>query len=148
MKRKIQLIIFLTLTLIIASNSNVFSQTSDSKIVSKTETVSFLIEQNKNARVLIAEQEKRIADLEAENAVEKENSASIGKSYESAKSEITSLKQSNNALARAVAINESTIAALQTDNAKQREKVKKANADKWKAVAVAAGVVILKFLIP
>lgn len=97
---------------------------------------------------MLAAQEARIADLESEVAVEKENSASVSKSYESAQFEITSLKKSNEALARAVAINEETIAKLQTDNAKQREKAKKANADKWKVVAVAAGVVILKFLIP
>ena len=96
---------------------------------------------------MIEQQDVRISDLEAELAVEKENSASIGKSYESAKSEIASLKTSNAALARAVAINEDTIAALQTDNAKQRGRAKKANADKWKVIAAASGVFILKLLL-
>lgn len=153
--RKTILQISLLLTLIIALHYNAFSQTSDSTtagenetIVGKNETVSFLIEQNENARELIDKQEKRIADLESELAVEKENSASISKSYELAKSGIASLRQSNEALSRAVAINENTIAGLQEDNQKQREKVKAANKAKWKAVAVAASVIALKFIIP
>ena len=97
---------------------------------------------------MIAAQEARINDLEAEVAAERENSASIGKSYEAAQSEISSLKKSNEALARAVAINEDTIAKLQADNSKQREKAKNAEKTKWKVIAVAAGVIILKLLIP
>lgn len=79
---------------------------------------------------------------------ERENSASVSKSYELARIEIASLKQSNEALSRAVAINENTIALLQLDNQKQREKVKAANKAKWKAIAVAASVIALKFIIP
>ena len=97
---------------------------------------------------MIEKQTARIADLESELASEKENSASVSKSYESAKTEISSLKISNEALARAVRINEGTIALLQEDNAKQRDKAKRATRDKWKAIAVAAGVIALKFLIP
>jgi hypothetical protein len=117
-------------------------------IVGKSETVSFLISQNENARTLIGVQEKRIADLESELTLEKENSDSISKSYEAAKIEISSLKTSNEALARAVQINETTIALLQEDNLKQRDKAKQANKGKWKAIAVAAGVIALKFIIP
>lgn len=97
---------------------------------------------------MIEKQATRITDLENELIVERENSASISKSYDSAKIEISSLKSSNEALARAVAINEGTIALLQEDNAKQRDKLKKANKDKWKAYAVAAGIIALKFIIP
>ena len=57
-------LIFLALTLIIAANFPIYSQTSDSKTVSKTETISFLIEQTKNDRALIEKQEARISDLE------------------------------------------------------------------------------------
>lgn len=117
-------------------------------IAGKTQTISFLIEQNKAARDLIEKQDARIADLESEVALEKENGASIAKSYESAKSEIISLKTSNAALARAAWINEQTIATLQTDNAKQREKTKRATKQKWEAIAAACGVVILKFILP
>lgn len=155
MKSKTILPIFLTLILTIAAVLPIYSQTSVSTtanqnetVVGKNETVSFLISQNENARSLIEKQEQRIADLESELAAEKENSASLGKSYEAATSEITSLKTSNAALARAVVINEDTIARLQADNAKQREKAKKATKDKYKAIAVAAGVILLKFLIP
>ena len=125
-----------------------FSQTSDSTTVGKNETVSFLIQQNENARTLISSQEKRIADLENELMTERENSGSLVKSYDAAKSEIVNLKSSNEALSRAVAINESTIAVLKDDNAKQREKAKKANRDKWKAILVAAGVVAIKLALP
>lgn len=148
MKNKTILQICLLLTLITALNFNGFSQTSDSPTVPKGQTVSFLIEQNENARDLIEKQNTRISDLENELIVEQENSASIGKSYETAKSEISSLKSSNDALARAVSINEQTISILQTDNAKQRDKAKKANQAKWKAIAALAGVIALKFLIP
>ncbi len=149
--------IFLILALLIASSSLAFTQTQDSttapsptpqisETVKTDETISFLLVQNENARDLITAQEKRIADLETENALEKESSASIQKSYESAQSEIASLKQSNAALARAVSINENTIALLQADNAKQKQKAKKATKDKWIAYLVTGGVIALKFL--
>ena len=148
MKNKTILQICLLLTLITALNFAVFSQTSPSPTVAKGQTVTFLIEQNENARTLISQQEKRIADLENELIVERENSASIGKSYESAKTEIVNLKTSNESLARAVAVNENTIALLQADNAKQREKAKKAKRDKWKIIAAGAALVALKIFIP
>lgn len=112
------------------------------------ETISFLLAETENARDLISKQETRITDLETENALEKENSASVSKSYDSAKSEIASLKESNAALLRAVAVNEKTISMLSSDNTKQREKAKKAVKDKWKAYSVAAITIALKFLIP
>lgn len=133
--------------LIIAGNCASFSQTSDSRAVSKTETVSFLIEQNKNARDLIEVQNARIRDLEAEVAAEKENAESIAKSYGAAKSEIDALKRSNAALERAVSLNEQTIELLKADNDKQRAKVKKANKEKWKAYAVAGVAIALKILL-
>lgn len=107
-----------------------------------------MIRQNESARDLIAVQKQRIADLESELAVEREDKVSISKSYESAKTEIVSLKSSNAALERAVALNENTIALLQTDNAKQKEKARKATKEKYKAYAVAGVVILLKFLIP
>ena len=134
--------------LTIAANSKIYSQTSDLKVVSKAETVSFLLQQNENDRALISKQDNRIADLESELIVERENSVSISKSYETAQSEITSLKSSNSALARAVAVNEEVVAKLQTDNAKQREKAKRATGDKWKVIVIAAGIIALKFILP
>lgn len=152
MKSKRILLVFLVPTLIIACASSNYSQKSDSTTagssVGKAETVSFLINQVEAARALIAAQENRIGDLENEVAVEKENAASVSKSYELAQSEIVFLKQSNEALNRAVAVNENTIAILQADNAKQREKAKKAVKDKWKAYAVAVGAIALKLIIP
>ena len=148
MKRKTILLICLSAVLTIAANSKIYSQTSDSKIVSKAETVSFLLQQNENDRALISKQENRIADLESELIVERENSASISKSYETAQSEITSLKTSNAALARAVAVNEEVVAKLQTDNAKQRERATRATGDKWKVIIIAAGIIALKFILP
>lgn len=153
---------FQILALLIALSLPVFTQTNDSStataspappnrtetVIKTDETISFLLIQNENAREIIQKQKTRIKDLETENALEQENSASISKSYETAKIEIASLKQSNEALFRAVATNEQTIALLQSDNTKQREKAKNANKAKWKAYAVAAGVVALKFLIP
>ena len=142
---------FITLTLLLlitAPSFTIYSQTKDSSIVTTDETVSFLLSRNKEYKALISEQENRIADLQSELDVEKENSASIGVSYESAKSEIVSLKSSNAALGRAVAINEDTISKLQTENAKQKEKAKNAEKTKWKVIAVAAGIVALKFILP
>ena len=140
--------IFSVMLLLIALNSSVFSQTRDSNTVGKDETVAFLINQNKAANDIIEKQNARIADLESQITVEQENSASIGKSYESAKTEISSLKSSNEALTRAVTLNENTVALLQQDNAKQRDKAKQANKAKWKAYGVAAVAVAIKFLIP
>lgn len=145
--KKLILKISLLTILIIAGISPIYSQASDSKTVSKSETVSFLIEQNKNSRDLIEVQNARIKDLEAEVAAEKENSSSLGKSYESAVKEIDALKRSNAALERAVAMNESTIEMLRADNDKQRAKVKKANREKVKAYVVAAAALALKFLL-
>lgn len=107
-----------------------------------------MLQQNTAANELIEKQKNRITDLEAEISIERENSASVSKSYESAKSEISSLKSSNEALARAVALNENTITLLQADNAKQRDRVKQANKAKWKAYGVAAVTVALKLLLP
>ncbi len=126
---------------------HVYSQTRDSNIVSVDETIAFLLKQNSDAKDVIAASDKRIADLESELAVTRENSASIGKSYEAAVSEISSLKTANAALSRAVAVNEDTIAKLQADNAKQRDKAKRANRDKWKAIAVAGGIIVLKLIL-
>ena len=140
---KISLILLLT----IAAISPCFSQKSDSKVVRTDETVSFLIEQNKNSRELIASQDARIKDLETELAAEKENSSSLGKSYAGAQSEIDALKRSNAALERAVAMNESTIELLKTEVDNQRAKVKKANKEKVKAYIIAAGAIALKFLL-
>ncbi len=134
--------------LIIALNSNSFSQTKPSPTVSDDETISFLLTQNKEAKNVIVAQENRIEDLENELIVTRENSNSISKSYTAAQSEILSLKTSNAALARAVAINEDTIAKLQTDNIKQREKAKNAQKTMWKVIAGAAGVIILKLILP
>lgn len=96
---------------------------------------------------MIDAQKSRIKDLEAEVAAEKENSGSIAKSYLSAVKEIDALKRSNAALERAVAMNESTIEMLKTDNDKQRAKVKKANREKVKAYVVAGVALALKFLL-
>lgn len=148
MPRKTILLIFLVPTLLIALTSNGFSQTSDSKIVGKAQTVAFLIEQNKAANDLIEKQAARIADLEAELVAERENSASIEKSYSLARTEIGYLKQSNEALSRAVAVNEQTIELLKADNEKQRAATRKAKKEKWKAYGVAAVAVALKLLIP
>ena len=140
--------ISIILLLIIATGCAIYSQTPVSPtVVGKGETVSFLIEQNSNARELIAAQNKRIGDLENELVVERENSASFSKSYAAAASEINSLKTSNAALLKAVALNEQTVALLQTDNAKQREKAKKATREKWKAYAVAAATVAATVLL-
>ena len=159
MKNLTSKILLLTL-LIIATTCAGFSQEPNSRNatasptpaptetvkVSRGKTVAFLIEQNKNACEVIALQERRITDLEAELAAEKENSASLGKSYESAKNEIASLKESNAALARAVKINEGTIALLQEDNAKQRAKADKANKEKWKARVIAVIAIASRFI--
>lgn len=96
---------------------------------------------------MIEVQNARIKDLEAELAAEKENSDSLGKSYAGAKSEIDALKRSNAALERAILLNEQTIELLKLEVDRQREKVKKANKDKWKAIGVAAGAIALKIFL-
>lgn len=144
--RKIYQILTVML-LTIAISSNVFTQTSNSNTVSSDKTIAFLIEQNTSANDLIEAQKLRIADLENEAAAEKENADSLAKSYAGARSEIDALKRSNAALERAVAVNESTIELLKSDNGKQREKAKKANREKVKAYIIAAGAIALKFLL-
>jgi hypothetical protein len=133
-----------------AISSLVFTQTSGSNNakIKTDETISYLLRDSKNARGLIKKQKIRIADLETEGAVERENSASVSKSYEAAKTEIDLLKKSNAAYERAIAANEQTISLLQTGYAKQNEKAKRATKVKWKAYGVAAVAVAIKFLIP
>jgi chromosome segregation ATPase len=133
--------------LLIAPGFKVYSQTKSSSIVTIDETISFLLKENEEAKTLIGAQETRIKDLESEVAVERENSASVGKSYEAAKSEIVNLKSANESLRKAVALNVQTIALLETDNAKQKEKAKKATKDKWKAYGVTAITIALSYLL-
>lgn len=144
--RKIISKISIVLLLTIAASFSVYTQTQSLNTVSRDNTIAYLIEQNKSANELIEKQNTRIKDLEAELAAEKENSTSLEKSYAGAIGEIDSLKRSNATLERAVAMNESTIELLKADNEKQRAKVKKANKEKWKAYAIAAGAIALKFL--
>lgn len=154
MKKQI-LLIFLTLTWAIAATSASYSQTSDSRtapaqseaVVGPGQTVPFLIRENKNLRQVKEAQENRINDLEAENTVERENSASVSKSYEAAKAENASLKSANESLHQADNLNKQTIALLQTDNLKQKEKAKKATKAKWKAYGVAAVTIALSYLL-
>lgn len=133
---------FLALT--IAPSFQIYSQTRDSNIVSNDETISLLLDQNREAKNVIEKQEKRIKDLEAEVSLEKENSASIGTSYEKAKSEIESLKSANDALHKAIAINEQTIAIVQSDRDKWKGKAKKESKEKWAAI-IALGIKFLFF---
>lgn len=116
--------------------------------VSVDETIAFLLRQNEEAKAVIAKQENSIIDLKSELSVERENSASVSKSYGEAQKQIKFLEDSNAALVRAVAVNESTVALLSQDNAKQKEKARKATSAKYKAYAVAGVVILLKLLIP
>ncbi|HEX8289822.1 MAG TPA: hypothetical protein VF556_17705 [Pyrinomonadaceae bacterium] len=157
---------FLIAALVIVSSSPVFTQTVSSntaqaspsptpeavqtqtETIKTDETISFLLQDNENKRALIFEHQKRITYLETQIALEQENSTSLGKSYDAAQTEISFLKKSNEAYTRAIATNEQTIAMLQSDNVKQREKAKKAVKDKWKAYAAAAVSLAVTFLIP
>lgn len=153
--KKLILLVFLALLLTIAANFKVYSQTSASTtaptpsetVVGKDKTVPFLIEQIKNERRLNAAKDDRIADLETENAVERENSTSLAKSNEALMSENASLKSANESLHAADNLNKQTIALLQADNAKKTEKAKKATKEKWKAYGVAAVTLAITYLL-
>jgi len=132
----------------IASVSAGYSQTQSSNTVPADQTVTFLIDQNEKARALIAAQETRIKDLEAEVAAEHENGESLSKSYTAAEAEITALRQANEALHKAVAVNVQTVAMLQTDRDKWKDKSKHERNSKYKAYVVIAGVIALKLLLP
>lgn len=136
------------LVILIAASLNVFTQTRSSSIVTTDETISFLLDENAKAREIIAAQEKRITDLEAQTAAEKENSDSIERSYNLAKSEIDSLRRANDALSRAVTLNEQTIALISSDRDKWKTEAKKQKKGKYKAYLIAAGAIALKLLIP
>ena len=123
-----------------------YSQTSGSSIVTTDQTITFLLVENAASRELIKKQAARIADLELEVVAEKENSESTSRSYEAAKSEITSLRTANAALERAVALNEKTIALLQTDLTKERESKKKWRSRTFKIGATLAAILITKIL--
>lgn len=117
-----------------------FSQTKDSTTaptISVDQTIAFLLGENAASRKLIEKQTARIETLEAELSAEKENSESLSRSYENAKSEITSLRTANAALERAIAINEKTIALLQTDLEKTR-----ASRKKWRNRTIKIGAAI------
>lgn len=142
--------IFLTLTLLLlitAQSFTVFSQTKTSSTVTTDQTIAFLLKDNAEKKEEIAARDRRIADLETQVALEQENSASIGKSYDAAKLEIINLKAANESLRKAVSTNEQTIALLQSDDAKQREKVKKATKAKWKAYGAAAIAIAISYLL-
>lgn len=142
----------LTLTLIlgltIALASNAFSQEKPSNTVPADQTISFLLDQNEKGRELIAAQEKRIADLEALAAAEKENGESTAKSYQLAVGEIESLKSANAALHRAIALNERTIAMIEADRDKWKTEAKKAKKAKYIAWAITAGTIALRIFTP
>jgi uncharacterized lipoprotein YajG len=133
------------LALIIALASPVYTQTQSSNTVPTEQTITFLIDQNEKARVLITTQEARIKDLEAEVSAERENGESLNKSYTAAQSEISALKSANESLHKAVTLNEQTISLLQTDRDKWKDKAKKETRAKYKAYVIAAGVIALKF---
>jgi uncharacterized lipoprotein YajG len=150
----LKLSILLALTIALASSATSQTQTSntapgnDPSTVSTDQTVSFLLDQNEKAKALIAAQEKRIADLEAESTAEKENAVSLSKSYLAAQSEIGSLRSANEALHKAVALNEQTISLLTTDRDKWKDEAHKQKKAKYKAYILAGSIIALKFLIP
>jgi TolA-binding protein len=166
--KKLILTMLMALGLTIALASSASSQTqpsntasnnrTDTKVVTienqtdttvpADQTISFLLDQNDKAKSLITAQEKRIQDLEAEFSAEKENGESIGKSYTAAQSEIDSLKAANEALHKAVSVNEQTISLLQNDRDKWKDKAKKGKKAKYKAYIGLAGMIALKFLLP
>jgi chromosome segregation ATPase len=139
------------LALTIAGASASYSQTSDlntaqTPTVTVDQTIAFLLSENETSRQLIQKQTARITSLEAELSAEKENSESTSRSYENAKSEITSLRTANAALERAVALNEKTIALLQTDLEKTRREKKKWRNRTIKLAGTVAVIVLTKFL--
>lgn len=158
-KQILKLSILLGLTIAIVSGA--CGQTPDSttanseqpavtgkQSVTTDQTVSFLLDQNEKARQLIVAQEKRVKDLEAESAAERENGESVGRSYAAAQAEISALRSANESLHKAVALNEQTIAMIQSDRDRWKDKAKKEKSAKYKAYIVAAGVIALKFIIP
>jgi len=160
--RKLILTISMALGLTIALASNAYSQTPSSNTagsdiagditksdkVPADQTIAFLLDQNDKARELIKAQNDRIAVLETEKAAERENGESLSKSYASAQKEIESLRSANEALHKAVAVNEQTISLLQTDRDKWKGKAKHETRAKYKAYLIAAGMIVLKFLLP
>jgi len=97
-------------------------------------------------QAVINKQPAHITDLEAEGTAEKENSSSLNRSYENAKSEINSLRNANDALTKAVALNEQTIALLQGDLTKERASRKKWQKRTFQAVGTLAAIVFTKIL--
>lgn len=148
MKNLKSLTLTLTLGLLIALASNAYSQEKPSNTVSADQTISFLLDENEKGRALIAAQEKRIKDLEALAAAEKENGDSTAKSYQLAVAEIESLKAANAALHKAIALNERTIALIEADREKWKDSAKKAKKQKYIAWVVAAGSIALRFFTP
>lgn len=130
------------------ASNNIAGDIIKSDSIPADQTISFLLDQNEKAKSLIAVQEKRIADLEAVSAAEKEAGESVSKSYSLAQGEIESLRSANAALHKAVLLNERTIALLETDRNKWKDTAKKEKRSKYKAYIITAGVIALKFFIP
>jgi chromosome segregation ATPase len=130
----------------IAVNCQTSSPEKPSPTVSKEQTVARLISEVKAARELIRVQNEQIAALENQLQTETENSSSINRSYENAKSEINSLRTANDALEKAVALHTETITLLQSDLIKERQSKKKWRVRTFKIGATLAAILITKVL--
>jgi chromosome segregation ATPase len=130
-----------------------YSQTSNSPNAPNSKskptnqkTIDFLLDQIDGANTVIEANKTNIAALEAEIKLEKENSASLNNSYEAAKREIVALRTANDALQKAVELNNQTITLLKSDNEALKLKNKRLKKDKLRAYAVALGIFLIKVL--
>gem|GEM_PF-6422657 len=127
-------------------NCQTSSPASNSQIVSKEQTVARLVSEVKAARTLVNAQNDQIAALENQVKTETENSTSLNRSYQNAKSEINSLRAANDALTKAIVLNEQTIALLQGDLREERASKKKWRSRTFKVGATLAAIVLTKML--
>lgn len=144
--KKVLPLIFLTLLFSLSGFGQSAQNPSQPQTVSREKTISMLISEVKAARELIKTQDENIIALENQIKSEQENADSLEKSYTAAKSEINSLRTANDALTKAVALNEQTIALLQTDLTKERASKKKWRSRTFKIGATLAAIVLTKVL--
>jgi chromosome segregation ATPase len=129
----------------LAQNSkNIIEQ--ELKVVTKEAAISILTNEVAAARALVAANNERINTLDSQIKLETENSSSLSRSYEAAKSEIMSLRAANAALERAIASQEKTIALLQAELSKERKSKKKWQKRALSLAAVAALSLLGKLL--
>ncbi len=128
------------------TNNSTLAASTPAVSESREQVVAQLIAEVKTGRVLVESLRAERDALSAQVEAEKQNSASIQKSYDSAQAEIAAKDKAIGHLERAIALHEKTVALLQDSNAGLKAEVKKHKKRAVLATLVVIGSIALKVL--